>query len=160
MCFFINSILIICLPDCCKEDTTGEESFKGVEHFPDTLVSQNFINKCTYNPSTTSSRNCRGNLKNGPKWEKVNFAKCPAKSPVTNSLIKLSNIKLCDDTNIENGCQTPVEVSGNLSQLINSGNKITTRQDLEYISIILKSLATHATAFLPNKTKEAETVND
>ena len=123
------------------------------------MVSQNFINKCTYNPSSSNSRQCLGNLKNGPKWEKFNLVNCSAKSPVTNNLIKLSKVKLCkDDGEIGTGCQTPVEVSGNLSQLIDSGESITTRQDLEYIGIVLRGLATHPTAFLPNNTDDAKKV--
>ena len=145
--------------DCCPKDKTGEESFKGVKSFPEALVSQNFINNCTYNPSSTSSRQCRGNLKDGPKWEKFNLINCSAKSPVTNNLIKLSKVKLCkDDGEIGTGCQTPVQVSGNLSHLIDSGERITTRQDLEYIGIILGGLATHPTAFLPNNTDDAQKV--
>ena len=142
--------------DCCTEDTTGEESFKGVERFPDTLISQNSTNNCTYNPSKTSSRRCRGDLKNKPKWEKVNLTNCQAKSVVTNNLIKLNNVKLCNSNMIENKCQNPIEVSGNLSQFIDSGDSITTQQDLEYISTILERLTT----FLPNNTKDAEKVNN
>lgn len=145
--------------DCCPEGKLGEDSFKGIEEFQEALVSQRFINNCKYNPSSTSSRHCRGNLKDGPKWEEFNLLNCSAKSNVTNDLIKLSKIKLCkDDNSMGSGCQTPVEVSGNLSQLINSGKSITTRQDLEYISIILKGLATHPTAFSPNNTHNAKEV--
>ena len=107
-----------------------------------------------------SSTQCRGNLKDGPKWQEVDFNECLAKSPVTNSLIKLSKTKLCERHNeIGNRCQTPVEVSRNLSKLIDSGEDITTRQDLEYIVIILRGLATHPTAyFLHNNTDDAQKV--
>lgn len=105
------------------------------------MISQTFINNCTYNPSLKSSRQCRGNLKDGPKWDDVNLDNCSAKSKVTDNLIELSKIKLCNDDNKnETECQSPVEVSSNLSQLIDSGRKITTRQDLKYIKIILKRL--------------------
>ena len=125
------------------------------------MVSQNFINNCTYNPTSTSSRQCRSNLKDGPKWQEVDFNNCSANSSVTNSLIKLSKVKLCkDDGEIGNGCQTPVEVSGNLSRLIDSGESVTTRQDLEYTGIVLKGLATHPTAFSPNNTENAEKVEN
>ena len=141
--------------DCCPADESGDESFKGVVSFPPTLVSKTIINNCTYNPSSTSSRQCRGNLKDGPQWQEVDFVNCSAKSNVTNNLIKLSKVKLCTDDNDvgKNGCQTPVEVSGNLSKLIESGENITTRQDLEYIGEVLKGLA-NSTAFSPNNTAD------
>ena len=117
------------------------------------------MNNCTYKPSARSSRRCRGDLKDGPKWEEVILDNCPAKSPVTNDLIKLSNVRLCDLNNtIAGECQGPVELSGNLSKLIDSGESITTQQDLEYISIILKGLASHPTVFLANNSKSANKV--
>ena len=120
------------------------------------MVSQNSINKCKYNPSSTISRWCRGNLKDGPKWEKVDFVNCSAKSPVTNNLIKLSKVRLCkDDGEIGTDCQSPIEVSGNLSKLIESEENITTSQDIVYTGIVLKALATHSTAFSPNKTNNS-----
>ena len=122
-------------------------------------MSKTIINNCKYNPSSTSSRHCRGNLKDGPQWEEIDFVNCSAKSNVTNNLIKLSKIKLCADDTGNNGCQTAVEVSGNLSQLIENGESITTPQDFEYTGIILKGLATHPTAFSPNNTQNAEKVN-
>ena len=117
------------------------------------------MNNCTYKPAATSRRRCRGNLKDGPKWEKVILDNCPAKSQVTNKLIELSNVKLCDINNtIVEECQGPIEVSENLSKLIDSGDSITTRHDLEYVSIILRGLASHTTAFSPNKSKSAQKV--
>uniref|UniRef100_A0A7M5V0Y8 Uncharacterized protein n=3 Tax=Clytia hemisphaerica TaxID=252671 RepID=A0A7M5V0Y8_9CNID len=143
--------------DCCSEDLEGEESFKGVERFPETLVSQSVTNNCTYKQSASSQRQCLGNMKDGPKWSNVNLQNCPAKSPITNSLIELSLKKICTPSTLTD-CQTPVEVSGNLSQLINRTDSITTRQDLEYISIVLQNLAIHPTAFLPNDTDNAKTI--
>ena len=140
--------------DCCPADESGDESFKGVVSFPPTLVSKTIINNCTYNPSSTSSRQCRGNLKDGPKWGEVNFVNCSAKSDVTNNLIKLSKVKQCTDDNSKgDGCQTAVEKSGNLSKLINSGKSITTLNDLDYIGEVLKGLA-NSTAFSPNNTND------
>ena len=124
------------------------------------MVSQNVRNNCTYKPSATSSRRCRGDLKDGPKWEEVILDNCPAKSPVTNNLIELSNVKLCDSNNtIVEECQGPIEVSEKLLELIDSGESITSQHDLEYVSIILKGLASHPTAFLQNNTKAAKEVN-
>ena len=123
------------------------------------MVSQNVINNCTYNPTSTSSRKCRGNLKDGPKWEEVDFVNCSAKSDVTNNLIKLSETKLCENGNLT-GCQTPVEKSRNLTILIESGKNITTPKDLEYTGNVLKELA-NSTAFLPNSTNgDAKEVTD
>ena len=123
------------------------------------MVSQNVINTCTYKPSATCIWRCRGDLKDGPKWEEAIHVDCPAKSPVTINLIKLSNVKLCDSNNtILEECQGPIEVSENLSKLIDRGESITTQDDLEYVSIILGGLASHPTAFSPNNSKSAQKV--
>ena len=104
---------------------------------------------------STSTRQYPGNLEDGPQREEVNFVNCSAKSSVTNNLIKLSEVKLCKDENgdCNNGCQTAVEVSGNLSQLIESGQIITTPKDLDYIGKVLKGLA-NSTSFSPNSTQD------
>uniref|UniRef100_A0A7M5XCD3 C-type lectin domain-containing protein n=4 Tax=Clytia hemisphaerica TaxID=252671 RepID=A0A7M5XCD3_9CNID len=121
--------------DCCPENKIGEEPFKGVDQLNETLVFQTITNNCTYKQSASNERQCHGNMKDGPRWSNVNLQNCPAKSPITNSLISLSLTKICTPTTFID-CQTPVEVSGNLSQLINQTDSITTRQDLEYISIV------------------------
>ena len=139
------------MSDCCPADKSGEESFKGIVSFPPTLVSQNVINTCKYNPTSTSSRKCRGDLKDGPKWEEVDFDNCKAKSNVTNNLINLSKTKLCKGDTGGTECQKPVEKSRDLSILIKNGESITTSQDLQYTGIILKELA-NSIAFLPNST--------
>ena len=149
--------LTLFILDCCPEDKTGEEPFKGVDQFPETLVFQTVTNNCTYKQSVSNQRQCLGNMKDGPQWSDVNLQNCPAKSPITNSLIKLSLTKICTPTTVID-CQTPVEVSGNLSQLINQTDSITTRQDLEYISIVLQNLAFHPTVFLFENADDAKTV--
>lgn len=143
----------------------GDSSFKGIQHFPKTLVSHVVTNNCTYNTSKTYIRKCLWNLKDGPRWEELDITSCPAKSPVTNDLIKLSKTDICGENNISGawfhdagGCKTPVEVSGNLSQLIKSKENITTPNDIQYTSMIIKKLAVHSTAFLPNNTNNAERV--
>ncbi|XP_066920828.1 adhesion G-protein coupled receptor G7-like [Clytia hemisphaerica] len=143
--------------DCCPENEIGEEPFKGVDQFNETLVFQTITNNCTYKQSASNERQCHGNMKDGPRWSNVNLQNCPAKSPITNSLISLSLTKICTPTTFID-CQTPVEVSGNLSQLINQTDSITTRQDLEYISIVLQNLALHPTAFLLENADDAKTI--
>jgi len=84
-------------------------------------------------------------MKDGPQWSEVDLEDCLAKSPTTNSLIQLSKVSLCDKS-LSDDCQTPVELSGNLSQIISSPTTVTTRQDLDYINIVLKSLIAHPTS--------------
>ena len=148
---------IVAFSDCCQQSKEGEESFKGVQEFNTTLVSITVTNNCTYSQSK-SKRQCVGNMKDGPQWSEIDHQNCSAKSPATNSLIQLSKITLCDDS-LSEDCQTPVELSGNLSQIINNSETVTTRQDLDYINIVLQSLVAYPKSFLPTDPESAKTVS-
>ena len=113
------------------------------------MVSKSVTTNCTYNPLVTITRKCIGNLRDGSRWEDPDLTNCSAKSPITNELDDLSEIRICGVGEDTDSCKTPVEVSVDLARLIGSQESITTREDVEFVSLILADLV-NATASMNN----------
>ena len=86
--------MFICIfsTDCCPADVQGEESFKGVYTYNQTLVNTNVQQPCVYSANQLSERECLPDLEIGPQWGTIDLEKCPAKSEVTNRLIELQKV--------------------------------------------------------------------
>ncbi|XP_057312510.1 uncharacterized protein LOC130654023 isoform X2 [Hydractinia symbiolongicarpus] len=128
--------------DCCFENETGEDSFKGVYHYNKTLVNNTdsqIQKQCRYSTTRKSYRVCKRDLELGPQWSDVDLRKCLAKEVTTQNLEILSQVAVCNVT-ITTNCSSVDEVAANLSAIVSNGSVITTQQDVTYIANTIKNL--------------------